>query len=76
MAFRIGVVPGDHAALIWPLLCGLAKAKFHLMTNTPLTGEEAARCNLVSLAVPLEELAAKSVEIASQLANVARPHSG
>ncbi len=68
---RIGVVPGDHAALIWPLLCGLAKSKFHLMTNTPLTGEEAARCNLVSLAVPLEELAAKSVEIASQLANVA-----
>jgi len=68
---RIGVVPGDHAALIWPLLCGMAKSKFHLMTNTPLTGEEAARCNLVSLAVPLEELEAKSVEIASQLANVA-----
>jgi enoyl-CoA hydratase len=68
---RIGVAPGDHGALIWPILCGLAKAKFHLMTNTPLSGEEAYRCNLVSLAVPLEELEAKSIEVATQLANVA-----
>lgn len=68
---RLGVVPGDHAALIWPLLCGLAKSKFHLMTNTPLTGEEAARCNLISLAVAAEQLEAKSIEVAAQLANLA-----
>ena len=28
---RIGVVAGDHAAIVWPLLCGLAKSKYYLM---------------------------------------------
>jgi enoyl-CoA hydratase len=32
---RIGVAPGDHAAIVWPLLCGMAKAKYYLMTNRP-----------------------------------------
>lgn len=68
---RIGVVPGDHAALIWPLLCGMAKAKFHLMTNTPLTGAEAERCNLVSLAVEPEALQDHAVAVAVSLAAVA-----
>lgn len=68
---RIGVVPGDHAALIWPMLCGLAKAKYFLMTNEPMTGEEAERCNLVALAVPPEELAARAVSVATKLTEVA-----
>jgi enoyl-CoA hydratase len=68
---RIGVVPGDHAAMIWPLLCGMAKAKFFLMTNTPMTGEEAERNNLVALSVDAADLQAKAVEVASQLAAVA-----
>ncbi len=25
---RLGVAAGDHAAIIWPLLCGMAKAKY------------------------------------------------
>jgi len=29
---RLGVAAGDHAAIIWPLLCGVAKAKYYLMT--------------------------------------------
>ena len=28
---KLGVAAGDHAAIIWPLLCGMAKAKYHLM---------------------------------------------
>ena len=28
---RLGVAAGDHAALIWPLLCGMAKAKYYLI---------------------------------------------
>ncbi|HEY5250125.1 MAG TPA: enoyl-CoA hydratase-related protein, partial [Acidimicrobiales bacterium] len=27
---RLGVAAGDHAALLWPLLCGMAKAKYYL----------------------------------------------
>jgi enoyl-CoA hydratase/carnithine racemase len=68
---RIGVVPGDHAALVWPLLCGMAKAKYFLMTNTTMTGEEAERHNLVALAVDAADLQDKALEVASQLAATA-----
>jgi enoyl-CoA hydratase len=46
---RLGVTAGDHAAICWPLLCGMAKAKYYLLTCEPLTGEEAERIGLVSL---------------------------
>ena len=34
---RLGVAAGDHAAICWPLLCGMAKAKYYLLTCDPLT---------------------------------------
>ncbi len=68
---RIGVVPGDHGALIWPLLCGIAKAKYHLMTNRPITGEQAERMNLVALAVDGDLLQETALEVAISLANTA-----
>jgi enoyl-CoA hydratase len=68
---RIGVLPGDHAALIWPLLCGLAKAKYHLLTDEPLTGEQAERMNLVALAVEPEALQDRALAVAAKLANTA-----
>ncbi|MGG6496589.1 UNVERIFIED_CONTAM: enoyl-CoA hydratase-related protein, partial [Bacteroidetes bacterium 56_B9] len=43
---RLGVAAGDHSVIIWPLLCGLAKARYYLLTNEPLTGEEAERIGL------------------------------
>ena len=48
---RLGVAAGDHAAIIWPLLCGLAKAKYYLLLCEPVSGEEAERIGLVSLCV-------------------------
>jgi len=55
---RLGVAAGDHAAIIWPLLCGIAKAKYHLLLCEPMTGEEAERMGLVNrLAEPGEALA-------------------
>jgi enoyl-CoA hydratase len=65
---KIGVAAGDHAAIIWPLLCGMAKAKYYLLTADAITGEEAERMNLVSLAVPDEEVEARSLAIAARLA--------
>jgi enoyl-CoA hydratase len=62
---RLGVAAGDHAAIIWPLLCGMAKAKYHLLLCEKVTGEEAERIGLVSLTVPDEEVqdAARSVAV-------------
>lgn len=65
---NIGVAAGDHAAVIWPLLVGMAKAKYYLMTNEPLTGEEAERIGLVAKVVDDDDLDATSSALASRLA--------
>jgi enoyl-CoA hydratase len=63
------VAAGDHAAIIWPLLCGMAKAKYYLLTCDPLSGQEAERIGLISLCVPDEELDARALAVAIKLAN-------
>jgi enoyl-CoA hydratase len=69
---RLGVAAGDHAAIIWPLLCGLAKAKYYLLLCEQVLGAEAERIGLISLAVEDGELDAKAVEIATRLAEGAQ----
>ncbi|BCO39234.1 enoyl-CoA hydratase [Mycobacterium paraintracellulare] len=66
---RLGVAAGDHAALAWPLMCGMAKAKYLLLTCDPLSGEEAERIGLVSLCVEDDELPARALATAQQLAD-------
>ena len=73
---RIGVAAGDHAAVIWPLLCGMAKAKYHLLTCEPLSGEQAERIGLVSLSVPDDELLDTARKVALQLAGGSRQALG
>jgi len=65
---RLGVAAGDHAALCWPLLCGMAKAKYLLLTCDPLTGEEAERIGLVSLCVDDDQVQERAMAVATQLA--------
>ena len=65
---KIGVAAGDCAAMIWPLLVSMAKAKYYLLCCEQLSGEEAERIGLVSLTVEDAEVEAKAVEIASKLA--------
>ena len=66
---RLGVAAGDHAAIVWPLLCGMAKAKYYLMLCDPISGEEAERIGLVSLAVDDGALLDKAYEVADRLAS-------
>ena len=65
---KLGVVAGDHAAILWPLLCGMAKAKYYLLTSDFIDGKEAERIGLVSLCVPTAELLPKAFEVADKLA--------
>jgi enoyl-CoA hydratase len=69
---RLGVAAGDHAAMIWPLLCGMAKAKYYLLTCDLLNGAEAERIGLIALAVEDAALDAKAVEVATRLAEGAQ----
>jgi enoyl-CoA hydratase len=69
---RLGVAAGDHSAICWPLLCGMAKAKYYLLTCEAITGEEAERIGLVSLCVDDAELEARALEVARRLASGSR----
>jgi len=66
---KLGVAAGDHAAIIWPLLCSLAKARYYLLTGDFIDGREAERIGLVSKCVPDDELLATALSIAGQLAD-------
>ena len=65
---RLGVAAGDHAVICWPLLCGLAKAKYYLLTSDFIDGETADRIGLVSKAVPREELTDEAMKVATKIA--------
>jgi len=65
---KLGVVAGDHAAIVWPLLCGMAKAKYYLLTSDFIDGREAERIGLVSLCVPAGELMGRALDVANRLA--------
>lgn len=64
---RLGVAAGDHAAIIWPLLCGMAKAKYYLLTCEPIDGETAEKLGLVSLVVDDDQLQATALKVAKRL---------
>ena len=66
---KLGVAAGDHAAIIWPLLCGLAKARYYLLTGEFVDGREAERIGLVSRCVPDDELMPTTLGIAERLAD-------
>src|SRR3954452_4836214 len=66
---RLGVAAGDHAAICWPLLVGMDKAKYYLLTCDPLSGEEAERIGLVSKCVDDEDVVTEAERIALQLAD-------
>lgn len=65
---KLGVAAGDHAAILWPLLCGMAKAKYYLLTADFVSGTEAERIGLVSLCVPRAQLMEKAMAVADKLA--------
>ena len=65
---RLGVAAGDHAAICWPLMAGMAKAKYYLLTCEPLTGEEAERIGMVSVCVDDDDVAKRALDIAASLA--------
>jgi enoyl-CoA hydratase/carnithine racemase len=65
---RLGVAAGDHAAIIWPLLCGMAKAKYYLLTADFIDGREAERIGLVTMCLPPDQVLPKALDVADHLA--------
>jgi len=69
---KLGVAAGDHAAICWPLLVGMAKAKYYLLTCDTLLGEEAERIGLVSTCVDDDDVLATATRLAENLAQGAQ----
>jgi enoyl-CoA hydratase len=65
---RLGVAAGDHAVIVWPLLCGMAKAKYYLMTCDRMPAEEAERIGLISMVVDDADLEGRTLEVAAKIA--------
>jgi len=70
---KVGVVAGDHACVIWPLLCGMARAKYYLWNIEPLTGRRAEEIGIVTKALPADEVLKEALSIADKLAVMAQP---
>eukprot|EP00933_Yihiella_yeosuensis_P041009 TRINITY_DN35440_c0_g1_i1.p1 TRINITY_DN35440_c0_g1~~TRINITY_DN35440_c0_g1_i1.p1 ORF type:complete len:281 (-),score=49.86 TRINITY_DN35440_c0_g1_i1:501-1343(-) len=66
---RLGVAAGDHAVMLWPLLCGMAKAKYYILTGRFVSAREAERIGLVSKCVPADELMQEAMDIARSISN-------
>ncbi len=69
---KLGVAAGDHAAICWPLLVGMAKAKYYLLTCETLLGEEAERIGLVSTCVDDDDVLPTATRLAENLAQGAQ----
>ncbi|MSR13259.1 MAG: enoyl-CoA hydratase/isomerase family protein [Gammaproteobacteria bacterium] len=70
---RLGVAAGDHAAIIWPILCGITKAKYYLMTADFIDGKEAERIGLVTFSAPAGEVLERALKIAHKLGVGSQP---
>lgn len=70
---KVGVVAGDHACLIWPLLCGMAKAKYYLWNIEPLTGRKADELGIVTKSCPADQVLPEALALAEQLSQMAQP---
>ncbi len=64
---KVGLVPGDGGAVIWPLLVGPARAKEYLMTGDLLSAQEAERIGLVNHVVPPDRVLEEAMAFAQRL---------
>jgi enoyl-CoA hydratase len=64
---KLGVAAGDHAAIIWPLLAGMAKARYYLLTGEMVTGAEAERLGMVAKALPRDQVLDEALRVADTL---------
>ncbi|MFC2001929.1 enoyl-CoA hydratase/isomerase family protein [Chloroflexota bacterium] len=63
-----GGVPGDGVHIVYPLLMGLNRARYFLLTSQTLSAQQALEFGLVSEVLPREKLLPRAWELAEQLA--------
>ena len=66
--FINGLVPGDGVHIIFPLLMGLNRGRYFLLTGQTLSAGEAQELGLVAELMPREKLLPRAWELAEQIA--------
>jgi enoyl-CoA hydratase/carnithine racemase len=69
--FPNGLVPGDGVHIVWPLVLGVNRGRYFLLTGQKLSAREAQTLGVVSEVVPRERLLNRAREIAEEI--VKRP---
>jgi enoyl-CoA hydratase/carnithine racemase len=65
--FASGFVPGDGAHLIWPLLLGLNRARYFMLTGQEIPAAEALRIGLVGEVLTRDALMPRALELAREI---------
>ena len=63
-----GVVPGDGTHVVWPLLLGMNRGRYFLLTGQKLSAHEALELGVVNEVLPRGKLLPRAWELAEQLA--------
>ncbi len=66
---NVGLVAGDGGAVAWPLLTGLSRAKYYLMTGELMTATEAERLGIVTKVVEEGQALTEGLALANKLAS-------
>jgi enoyl-CoA hydratase/carnithine racemase len=63
--FVYGVVPGDSVHVVWPMLLGINRARYFLMTGQKLSAQDALQLGVVGEVLQPDQLLARAWEIAA-----------
>ncbi len=66
---KMGITAGDGGGVIWPLLIGVNRAKYMLMTGDLISADEAYEMGLVNKVVEEDESLAEALKLARRLAD-------
>ena len=66
--FMSGLVPGDGVHIVYPMLLGVNRGRYFLLTGQSIGAEEALRLGLVSEVLPPGDLLPRAWALAEQLA--------
>lgn len=65
--FPGGLVPGDGVHVVWPLVLGINRGRYFLLTGQKLSAQEALNLGVVNEVLPREKLLPRAWELAAQL---------
>ncbi len=66
--FINGLIPGDGMHIVYPLLLGLNRGRYFLLTGQTLSAHQAQELGLVNEVLPRQQLLPRAWELAEQLA--------